>query len=266
MNKANGFITLHRKILDWEWYKNTNTKVLFLHLLLNANFQEGSFEGHKILRGQLVTSLPSLSAELGLTIKQIRGSLDHLISTGEVTSTAFPRYRIITVVRYNDYQDDGSLIDSQKAGERAAKGQPKGSQRAGSGQAEGSQRAAIEQYNNDNNVNKETMEQESMGKTAKRFTPPTLEEVSAYCQERGKGVDPDRWYNYYSSNGWKVGKNPMKDWKAAVRTWESNGKSSSQPARPAKQIPAQQYEQRDYSDQEESMEQVLRRLRQEGYC
>ena len=68
------------------------------------------------------------------------------------------------------------------------------------------------------------------GTPQKRFTKPTLEEVQAYCQERNKGVDAQRWYDYYSSNGWKVGKNPMKDWKAAVRTWErgdNNGKHKS---------------------------------------
>ena len=59
-------------------------------------------------------------------------------------------------------------------------------------------------------------------KRASRFTQPTLEEVQAYCVERGNGVDPQRFVDYYSSNGWKVGKNPMKDWKAAVRTWERN--------------------------------------------
>lgn len=54
----------------------------------------------------------------------------------------------------------------------------------------------------------------------KQFVKPTLDEVRAYCIERGKGVDADKWYNHYSANGWKVGRNPMKDWKAAVRTWE----------------------------------------------
>lgn len=49
---------------------------------------------------------------------------------------------------------------------------------------------------------------------------PTLDEVKEYCSERGNKVDPERWFDYYTSNGWKVGKNPMKDWKAAVRTWE----------------------------------------------
>ncbi len=60
---------------------------------------------------------------------------------------------------------------------------------------------------------------ESTGR-ASRFTPPTVEEVRAYCEERGNAVDPERFVDYYSSNGWKVGRNSMKDWKAAVRTWE----------------------------------------------
>ena len=57
-------------------------------------------------------------------------------------------------------------------------------------------------------------------KPQKRFAKPSLDDVKAYCQERGNNVDAEKWFNYYESNGWKVGKNPMKDWKAAVRTWE----------------------------------------------
>lgn len=59
----------------------------------------------------------------------------------------------------------------------------------------------------------------------KRFTPPTLEEVQAYCLERNNTIDPQHFIDYYTSNGWLVGKNKMKDWKAAVRTWERNGYS-----------------------------------------
>ncbi len=57
---------------------------------------------------------------------------------------------------------------------------------------------------------------------------PTLDEVKAYCTERKNNVDPERWFDYYTSNGWKVGKNPMKDWKAAVRTWERSEPSTRQ--------------------------------------
>lgn len=56
-----------------------------------------------------------------------------------------------------------------------------------------------------------------------RFVPPTLGEVQAYCRERGKGVDPERFINHYTANGWMRGKTPIKDWRAAVRTWETNG-------------------------------------------
>lgn len=58
--------------------------------------------------------------------------------------------------------------------------------------------------------------------TRTRFKPPTLDEVKAYCRERQNGVNPEKFIDHYTSNGWKVGKNPMKDWKAAVRTWEQS--------------------------------------------
>ena len=79
-------------------------------------------------------------------------------------------------------------------------------------------------------LEKEIDKEKEVIKPQKRFVKPTIEDVQAYCKERNKGVDAQRWYDYYSSNGWKVGKNPMKDWKAAVRTWErsdSNGKPKS---------------------------------------
>ena len=66
-----------------------------------------------------------------------------------------------------------------------------------------------------------------------RFSTPTIDEVRAYCAEKGYTVDADRFVDYYTSNGWKVGKNPMKDWKAAVRTWngkeQPNGKTEHKP-------------------------------------
>lgn len=61
-----------------------------------------------------------------------------------------------------------------------------------------------------------------------RMVPPTVDEVAAYCQERGNGLDPETFVDFYASKGWMVGKNPMKDWKAAVRTWErSEGRGAS---------------------------------------
>lgn len=64
-----------------------------------------------------------------------------------------------------------------------------------------------------------------------RFTPPSVEEVAAYCQERGNGVDAARFVDFYSSKGWMVGKSRMKDWKAAVRNWERSSDAKATPAK-----------------------------------
>jgi predicted phage replisome organizer len=72
----------------------------------------------------------------------------------------------------------------------------------------------------------EDKENNSVTRT-KRFTPPSVEEVRSYCAERKNNVDAQRFVDYYTSNGWLVGKNKMKDWRAAVRTWERNNTSSS---------------------------------------
>ena len=81
----------------------------------------------------------------------------------------------------------------------------------------------VTESNTEIEIEKEIDKEKEDIKPQKRFAKPTLEAVQAYCLERGKGVDPQKWYDYYSANGWKVGKNPMKDWKAAVRTWERSG-------------------------------------------
>ena len=65
--------------------------------------------------------------------------------------------------------------------------------------------------------------------SASRFTPPTLEEIMSYCKKRNNSVNPNRWLAYYDSNNWRVGRNPMKDWKAAVRTWETNDFGNAAP-------------------------------------
>ena len=66
-------------------------------------------------------------------------------------------------------------------------------------------------------------------KKIKQFIPPTLEEVEAYCKERGNNINPQSFVDFYSSKGWMVGKNKMKDWKACVRTWEQRSRDNTQP-------------------------------------
>lgn len=75
-------------------------------------------------------------------------------------------------------------------------------------------------------------QQDEFCQKAKRFNRPTVQEVADYCRERGNQVDAQRFVDYYTANGWRVGKNPMKDWKAAVRTWEKQEGLSPAPVAP----------------------------------
>jgi predicted phage replisome organizer len=75
---------------------------------------------------------------------------------------------------------------------------------------------------------KET-EKEKKASPQKRFVPPSLEEVQAYCSERGNGIDAQAFIDFYASKGWLVGKTKMSDWKAAVRTWESRNRKQNKP-------------------------------------
>ena len=73
----------------------------------------------------------------------------------------------------------------------------------------------------DKEEDKEKDKEEDKDKESRRrFTPPSTDEVSEYCRQRGNDVDPERFVDFYEAKGWRVGNQPMKDWKAAVRTWE----------------------------------------------
>jgi len=103
MNK--GFIQLHRSLLEWEWYDDKNTKILFLHCLLKANYKDKNYRGKTIKRGSFLTGRDVLANELGLSIQQIRTSLTKLKSTNEITIKSSSQGTIIEVVKYNDYQE-----------------------------------------------------------------------------------------------------------------------------------------------------------------
>lgn len=77
-------------------------------------------------------------------------------------------------------------------------------------------------YDNDNDYDNDLNNKE--GKK-RRFTPPSLKEVKDYCVERNNNVSPENFINFYTAKDWMVGKNKMRDWKAAVRTWEQRGKT-----------------------------------------
>lgn len=87
-----------------------------------------------------------------------------------------------------------------------------------------------------------------------RFVPPTVDEVRAYCRERGNSVNAERFVAFYESKGWKVGDQPMKSWKAAVITWEQrDAGNAGSSGKPAKVVSAQQYDQRNYDNHDDDV-------------
>ena len=121
-----GFIVLQRKILSWDWYKDSNTKAVFLHLLLTANYEPGEWRGVKIKVGQRITSISKLSNELDLSFKEIRTALKHLQKTGEVACESTSQYTVITIKNYERYQKAASATASNAASSKASKGQARG--------------------------------------------------------------------------------------------------------------------------------------------
>lgn len=195
----NGFVALHRSLLNWGWHADPATGWLFVNLLLMASWTDSEWRGMTIKRGQLVTGRKALAAQTGLSEQTVRTSLKHLKLTGEITITSTNERSVITIVNYGKFQDVPEMLTSTSTNS-LTNDQP----------ATNQQLTTYEQIKQD----KQSI------KLRKHFTPPTVEDVEAYCRERGNGVDAQRFVDFYASKGWKVGNAGMKDWHAAVRNWE----------------------------------------------
>lgn len=194
----NGFIALHRSLLSWGWHADPATGWLFVNLLLMANWTDSDWQGMTIKRGQLVTGRKALAAQTGLSEQTVRTSLNHLKSTNEITIIPTNKFSVITIVNYGKFQDVPEMPTSTLTSNLTS-GQPATNQQL------------------------TTNEQSNKGiKPRKRFTPPSVDEVAAYCRERRNAVDAQRFVDFYAASGWMRGKTPVRDWKACVRTWERN--------------------------------------------
>ena len=116
-----GHITIERKILNWEWYTDQNVFHLFMYFLLKANWKDSNWRGIKICRGQLITGRMKISTDTGLTERQIRTCMDKLKSTNEITVKSTSKYSVITICKYDSYQDKTSNSDQQKVQQTTSK-------------------------------------------------------------------------------------------------------------------------------------------------
>jgi len=117
---TDGWIKLHRKILDWEWYDDPNTFRLFLHLLLIANHEDKKYRGVLVKRGSVVTGRIKLAEELGLSEREVRTALTKLKSTSEVTSKSTNKFTIVSIINYDKYQQNDQQPVRPATNERPA--------------------------------------------------------------------------------------------------------------------------------------------------
>ena len=110
----NGWIKIHYNLLNWEWYDDINTKTLFLHLLLMANWKDKKWHGILIKRGSFVTSLGKLANQTGLSVQNVRTSLNKLKSTHEITSKTTNKYTYITINNFNDSQETTNKLTNNQ--------------------------------------------------------------------------------------------------------------------------------------------------------
>ena len=181
------FIKLHRKMLDWEWYDHTNTKILFLHLLLRANWKETKWHGIDLHPGELIRTNENLAEDLGISIQQVKASLSNLISTREITCRKVGRNRVITVKNWSQYQGN-NLKTTQKP----------------------------TAFQPDSNLIPTWDKEYKNNKNSKKYIP-TQQEIIDYCSSSGyQDVDVEKFVDYNTAKGWNM------DWKAALDLWYKN--------------------------------------------
>jgi hypothetical protein len=191
-----GFITIQRKLLEWEWYKDKNAKSLFIHCLIKANWEDKNWKGITIKRGDFITSIDTLCSELNLSIREVRTAISNLQKTNEIIKKATNKYTLLTVVKYDIYQK----LNTDETNQRQTKDKPK-----------------TTTNNNNNNNNIDTIESRKL-----KFAQTLVEFVNDF--DRKTLVD---FYNYWSENNLsntKFRKELQKTWntKLRLKKWNSN--------------------------------------------
>lgn len=189
-DSRSGFITLHRKILDWEWFDDIPTFRVFLVLLLTVNWKDGKWHGITIKRGQRIASYQTLADETGLSVKQVRTAIAHLVSTSEIKCDVISvkglkrasHVTLVTVANYEVYQSglDQRAEHGQSMGTASAKqGQSNGTAWAEHGQSMGIDRTIIN--NNKQGEKEEQGEQANKGRAG--ASPPSSKSLEAELDE-----------------------------------------------------------------------------------
>ena len=237
MAEPSTYIKLDRNISKWRWYQDANTTRLFIHLLLNANIEPRDFQKVTIQRGELATSYAHLAQDLGLSVKNVRTALEHLKATGEVASTKYSKFQVISIVNYCKYQDKPT---SKAADNRQADG----NQAADNRQADGNQAADNrQQLKNDKNIRTKELKKDSIYADKPPRTRSygeygwiklTDEQYQKLVSDLGQ-TEVNRCIRYIDESAQSNGnKNKWKDWNLVIRKcnregWGKNNLNNTKP-------------------------------------
>ena len=206
MKSDRGYIKLYRSYIDWEWFSDYKTAHLWTYLLCRAQWEDTRWRGILIRRGQLLESLPNIALKTGMTVRSVRTALNHLKSTGEVTDEVTGFGRLITIVKYEEYQ--GQDFKDDRLSDRLSDREP-------TGYRQGSDREPT--------AYKEVKEVKKNKKNKEERVAPTLEEIKSFVKEEKLTIDPARFFNFYEGQDWKTASGyPIKDWRSKARAWQSS--------------------------------------------
>ena len=213
---SKGYMRISRdRISEWHWLHNQTKFYVFFRLLLKANYKDLPFEKTIVKRGQLVFSYDKLAAELGTSLQTLRTTLKDLQDTNDIIIQSTRKSSLLTICEYDSWQEFVDETNTQLTYEQHTNN------------IQLTLSKEIEELKKENNILKEELTKVSK-KKSNTFIPPTIDEVSEYVKEKGFHFDAEAFVNFYESKGWFIGKNKMKDWKAACRTWERKRKDNSQ--------------------------------------
>lgn len=166
----NGWIKLHRQIMQWEWYDNSEMVHLFIHMLMKANRELTTWRGIPIQPGQFVSGRKALSAETGISEATIRTSINRLQASQQLTSKPTNKYTLFTLTNWGFFQDTDGFLTS-----KPVRNQP-------ANQPATNQLTNQQPTTNKKDKKEDGKKREEKKPTKKDFAPPSLEEFDSFWE------------------------------------------------------------------------------------
>ena len=204
-----GYVRIYRTLTKKGYYTQSEYVHLWVHLIMKATYRDKEYlfnnEVRNLKAGQFISGRKILSKETGIQESKVERILKCFETEQQIEQQAFNKFRIISILNWNEYQQIEQQDEQQMNNKRTTSEQQ------------------VNTINKDNKDNKEN--------NKGIFQIPTLQEIYGYCMERKNKINAQYFLDYQTARDWKLkGGQKIKDWKAVIRTWEKNDFNKSVPA------------------------------------